>query len=988
MLGTFCPFGLLMVLHFSKQFLDLLYLTLYRAYRNQPWLLAGDFNEILGNHEKIRGRTRAEAFFQDFRTLIRNHDLTDLNSIGNRFSWVGQRGTHQVQCCLDRTMANTAWFEAFPASETEFLEIGESDHRPLITTIAAEREEPRRMFKFDIRMKDKDGFADTVHRGWNGMGQTQLIQIPLAQMIGRCRQQISRWKRSHRCNVRENINLLRGRLDNAITSNSATLQERKNLKAELDQTYMEEKVYWQQKSRVQWLRSGDRNTTYFHAITKGKRYRNNISSLQDMAGVTHRGQRGIGRVAQEYFCNLFTSSPPDLGLYDAVFEGFPIRVTEDINTDLTREVTEEEIKQAMFDIGSHRAPGLDRFSVVFYHQYWDDLKTDIVCEVQQFFETCVLDKQLNHTNICLIPKIYPPSGMTDFRPIALCNVAYKVISKVLINRLKIHLHNLITENQQAFIPGRVITDNIIIAHEVFHCLKARKRQATSYMAVKTDITKAYDMLEWGFLEETMKRIGFHVRWIQWIMACVNTVSFSVLINGSPEGYFEPGRGIRQGDPLSPYLFILCAEVLSHMMNRAMVDRSLLGVKISLQAPPVNHLLFADDSLFFSLANARACKKLKKILGDYERASGQAVNLMKSSITFGHKVSDVVRTQMRNILGIHNEGGIGKYLGMSEQFTRRKSDMFTYIVDKVKAVTQGWSQKYLSPGCKEVLLKSIALAMPIFSMNVFRLLKEVCDEINRVLARFWWGSGENKGMHWYDWKRVSLPKSEGGLGFRDLEKFNQALLGKQVWRILQNPGCLMARILKARYFQDGDILSAVLKKKASYAWKSILYGRDLVKQGMRYIIGDGSLINTWTDPWIPDHTPRAPRPRIPGSRIGKVIQLFSQYGNGWDEQKVRAVIVDEDIPKVLALKLSTTAKQDLLEWHYKDDGIYTVKSGYWLSTHLPTRERVEPTFGNPSLKKKIWNTKMPSKIHHFIWKVLSRSIASGANLKRRHIMPDA
>ena len=378
--------------------------------RNQPWLLAGDFNEILGNHEKIGGRTRAEVSFQDFRTLIRNHDLTDLNSVGNRFSWVGQRGTHQVQCCLDRTMANTVWLEAFTASETEFLEIGESDHRPLITNISAEKEAPCRMFKFDIRMKDKDGFVDTVHHGWNGMGQTQLIQIPLAQRIGRCRQQISRWKWSHRCNARENINLLRGRLDNAITSNSATLQERKNLKTELDQAYMEEEVYWQQKSRVQWLRSGDRNTTYFHAITKGKRYRNNISSLQDMAGVTHRGQRGLGRVAQEYFCNLFTSSPPALGLYDAVFEGFPTRVTDDINTDLTKEVTEEEIKQAMFDIGSHRAPGPDGFSDVFYHQYWDDLKTDIVREVQQFFETCVLDKQLNHTNISLILKIYPPQA--------------------------------------------------------------------------------------------------------------------------------------------------------------------------------------------------------------------------------------------------------------------------------------------------------------------------------------------------------------------------------------------------------------------------------------------------------------------------------------------------------------------------------------------------------------------------------------------------
>ena len=216
--------------------------------------------------------------------------------------------------------------------------------------------------------------------------------------------------------------------------------------------------------------------------------------------------------------------------------------------------------------------------------------------------------------------------MSDFRPIALCNVAYKLISKILVSRLKKHLHNLITENQQAFIPGRIITDNIIIAHEIFHSLKAQKRQATSYMAVKTDITKAYDRLEWSFLEETMRRMGFNSKWIQWIMTCVSTVTFSVLINVSPEGFITPERGIRQRNPLSPYLFILCAEVLSHMMNKAMEDRSLGGIKISNQAPVVNHLLFADDSLFFGMANPCAGRKMKAILHTYEAVSGQAINL--------------------------------------------------------------------------------------------------------------------------------------------------------------------------------------------------------------------------------------------------------------------------------------------------------------------------------------------------------------------------
>ena len=264
-----------------------------------------------------------------------------------------------------------------------------------------------------------------------------------------------------------------------------------------------------------------------------------------------------------------------------------------------------------------------------------------------------MDQQHNHTNICLIPKIKGPTSMVDFRPIALCNVSYKIISKILVNRLKTHLSSIISDNQAAFIPGRMITDNNIIAHEIFHALKARKRQSKSYMALKTDITKAYDRLEWNVLETTMKHMGFDNKWIQWIMMCVTTVSYSVLINGSPRGLITPARGIRQGDPLSPYLFIFCAEVLSHMMNQATAKRQLQGIKISDHGPSVTHLLFADDSLFFMLANDKSCKTIKTILSTYEQASGQAVNYRKSAISFGSRVKAQVKTRMRHILEMAN-----------------------------------------------------------------------------------------------------------------------------------------------------------------------------------------------------------------------------------------------------------------------------------------------------------------------------------------------
>ncbi|XP_056847457.1 uncharacterized protein LOC108816806 [Raphanus sativus] len=817
--------------------------------RNQPWFIRGDFNEILGNHEKSGGRIRPEVSFQNFRQMIRVCDFTDIKTVGD------------------------------------------SDHRPLVTFISAEQEVPRRFFRFDSRMVSKEGFQESVKRGWKGMGQTQLLQIPLVHRLSRCRKEISVWKQHNRNNAAEKIELFRRQLDQAVVSPSSTTQEQNEIKNNLQQAYLEEEIYWKQKSRVMWLRSGDRNTSYFHAVTKAKRIRNTLSTIQDDNGVVHRGQKEISNVATTYFHKLYRSSPTDQCLYDSIFQGFGKRVTDAMNQDLVRQVTEDEVRDAIFDMGPNRAPGPDGFSAAFYQRFWEDIKEELMQEVSSFFDGDGLDTAHNHTNLCLIPKVYPPTGMTEFRPIALCNVSYKVFSKILVNRLKQHLGSIISENQNAFIPGRVITDNIVIAHEVFHSLKARKRQATSYMAVKTDITKAYDRLEWKFLEKTMSYMGFDSKWIRWIMTCISTVTFSVLINGTPEGHIIPERGIRQGDPLSSYLFILCAEVLSHMMNKAMDDRSLLGIKIAVQAPSVNHLLFADDSLFFSLANVKAAKKLKKIFTEYESISGQAINLTKSSITFGAKVWSEVKTQMRNVL-----------------------------------VTQGWKQRHLSLGGKEIMLKAVAQAMPIYSMGVFRLPKEICDAISNILAQFWWGNGDKKGLHWYAWKRVCIPKREGGLGFKDIELFNQALLGKQIWRILQHPSCLMARILKARYFPDCCILEAGPKKKASHGWKLILYGKELIKVGMRYVVGDGSLIITWIDPWLPVHPPRPPRAIGDVDLSSKVSQLILTAGNNWDEAKLRDLIVDEDVNIIMKIKLSSVAEQDLLGWHYNENGIYSVKSG--------------------------------------------------------------
>lgn len=185
-------------------------------------------------------------------------------------------------------------------------------------------------------------------------------------------------------------------------------------------------------------------------------------------------------------------------------------------------------------------------------------------------------------------------------------------------------------------PGRSISDNVLITHKILHYLRQSGAKKHVSMAVKTDMSKAYDMIEWNFLRAVLTRFGFHATWISWLMKCVSSVSYSFLINGGPQGNVLPSRGLRQGDPLSPYLFILCTEVLSGLCQQAMRSGTLPGVKVARNCPPINHLIFADDTMFFSKSNASSCATLVSILSRYELASGQSINRAKSSITFSSK----------------------------------------------------------------------------------------------------------------------------------------------------------------------------------------------------------------------------------------------------------------------------------------------------------------------------------------------------------------
>ena len=292
-----------------------------------------------------------------------------------------------------------------------------------------------------------------------------------------------------------------------------------------------------------WHSSGDLNTKFYHALTKQRRVRNKIVGLHDEMGNWITDENGIEKLAVDYFESLFRTTT--LTDFDNFLEDIAPSISPHMNQVLLRVATEDEVQRALFMMYPEKAPGPDGMTALFFQHAWHVIKKDVIEMVNNFLATGVLDPRLNITNICMIPKVEMPTRMTKLRPISLCNVGYKIISKVLCQRLKSCLPRLILETQSSFVESRLILDNILIAHEMFHGLRTNKSCQNKFMTIKTDMSKAYDRIEWSFIEALLQKMGFDPRWINLMLECISSVQYMVLLNGQPQGHLIPQRGLRQ-----------------------------------------------------------------------------------------------------------------------------------------------------------------------------------------------------------------------------------------------------------------------------------------------------------------------------------------------------------------------------------------------------------------------------------------------------------
>ncbi|GJY40434.1 hypothetical protein Tco_0427704, partial [Tanacetum coccineum] len=551
--------------------------------KDRPWTILGDFNSCLDPSERSCGGYKFTTAMLDFRDCVEDIEVEDISMTGLRFTWNKKPGKDGgLLKKLDRVLGNISFMSLFPSSYAHFLPYMLSDHSPAVLVIPKIENVKSKPFKFHNYLTAKDDFIPVVKHFWSNKVKG-FAMFSLGSKLKFLKKPL----RKLNYDQDPHNNVLRDEELRVFKAYKSALKD--------------EESFLMQKSKVEWLKAGDRNFKYFHNVVKGRRNRNKISYVKDMEGNSFHGN-SKGEQFVRHFKIILGKSSKVLSVNDPA--GLFLKKLSDVDAlYMVRNVSDDEIKRALFDIDGNKAPA-----------------------VKDFFSNGKLLKEVNPTVIFLVPKFATSSKVLDYRPIACCNVVYKIISKVICKRIKGSLKDLVDDNQSAFIPSRQINDNILLFQVLMR--NYHRKRGPAKCAFKIDIEKAYDSVEWEFLSSCLMYFGFHEKMIKWVMSYVSSTSFTINVNGDHIGFFKGMRGLRQGDPLSPYLFTLIMEVLNLILKREIDISSSFRYHWQCKEVKLTRLCFADDLLMFCNGDSASVVVINKALMEFGGMSGLLPNIAK------------------------------------------------------------------------------------------------------------------------------------------------------------------------------------------------------------------------------------------------------------------------------------------------------------------------------------------------------------------------
>nr|GEY57212.1 RNA-directed DNA polymerase, eukaryota [Tanacetum cinerariifolium] len=695
-------------------------------------LVTGDFNEVCFERERL-GSVFNVRGANEFNSFISNAGLVEIQLEGFSFNWSHPSAAKMSK--LDRFLVSKGFLSLFPHISALCLDKNLSDHRPillheLVTDYGAT---PFRLYHSWFYF---NGFDDMVRSTRNS-----FILEDYNGMSGRL------------IDIQDKLSNIDRTLDQGGASDEILLSRMELMKQmhDIKSIVAREQI---QKAKIQWAVEGDENSNFFHGVVNRKRVQLSVKGVMIDGEWVDEPDR-VKEEFRSHFANMFQDKGSS---HCRLNFRFPSLLSADQISDLEKPMSYDEIHKAVWSCGENKSPGPDGFTFEFFRKFWDSIGPDMCVAVEWFFMHNSFAKGCNASFITLISKMQDPKIVSDFRPISLIGSLYKVVTKILAICLSSVISDLISVVQTTFLPNRQILDGPFIINELLSWCRHKKQQA---MVFKVDFAKAYDSVWWDYLDDVLSSFGFGVKWRSWIKGSLTSDMASVLVNGSPNLEFQFHCGLKQGDPLAAYLFILVMESLHLSVSRAVEAGIFFGIKID-PTISISHLFYADDAIFIGQWSDSNLSSIIHMLQCFSLASGLKINLQKSNL-LGVGVKDSLVNEATGSIGCSVMKAPFKYLGVMVGSSMSKISAWDEMVGKIKSRLSKWKVNTLSIGGRLMLLKAVLGSTPIYPMSLYKVPKSVLHEMESSRRNFFNGAkGVDRKISWVKWSKVLASKKFGGM----------------------------------------------------------------------------------------------------------------------------------------------------------------------------------------------------------------------------------